>query len=64
MMPYILITEDGRFMEFHLWDVADMYRRIHGGQVIKSQELKDKTAGPHSVLSHKSLSRELLVDSY
>ena len=44
MMPYTLITSQGKIMQFHVKAVADMYQTINGGVVITQQILVDETA--------------------
>lgn len=64
-MPYILITEDGRFMEFYLAEVAALYKAIHGGAVVKISELLNKTAGKKDLFEHPSDTRtEYFLDKY
>jgi len=63
-MPYILITEDGRFMEFHLCGVAEMYKNIHGGQVIKTSELLEKSTTKSKSFYLTQTKLDLLIDRY
>lgn len=51
-MPYLLITEDGRFMEFYISEVALLYKNIHGGAVVKISELLNKTAGKKDMFEY------------
>lgn len=64
-MPYILITEDGRFMEFYLAEVAALYKSIHGGAVVKISELLNKTTGKKDIFEHHGDPRlEYFLDNY
>ena len=48
-MPYTLILKDGRQMKFYIESVAEMYRNIYGGVLLKDNgrpvlKLVDKLA--------------------
>lgn len=49
MMSYVLVTEDGQFMKFYIQQLAELYRLIYGGQVVKIQDLDKKK---QSFLAH------------
>ena len=42
MMPYTLITAQGKIMQFYVKGVADLYCSLNGGVVITQQILVDE----------------------
>ena len=43
-MPYTLITENGKVMQFFIQSVAELYQTIYGGVVVTQQILETAIA--------------------
>lgn len=39
-MKYTLIMPGGRTMQFFLYEMAELYQRIHGGKIVGRPQLK------------------------